>query len=1422
MTFCAASPMELTPKPSLRPALHVPLELHGRGEDLGSLSRALAEVRQARSPKVIVVTGAAGVGKSALVRAAFAGPQGKGLLRLEGKALAEPSPRPFGALLRAFRQAIRSESALQNAEAFAFAVQEARTLAGPIVDTMLPELTADWFAEGAPEAAPAQGVRDGAKSLFPQAFAMLLRAVASAETPRAICFDDLQWADEATLELLVAVLADPRPLPLLLVATCRNDDEPSRRALRLFLERLGTVRVEPTQLALGPLAPAGCAAYAAEALESDPATTRLLAEQLHARTGGNPLLVWQMLHESFDNGTLVFERQASQWRLEPSGLRTAEEDPLAFLRRSMAALDGKTAALLGRAACVGASFQAGFLADVFGVSSGEVRAALHEAAAATLLRLNGEEACFAHDRVLEVAHELLSPPEREEAHLAIGLALLGRGGRATTDHLFDAVDQLNLGAGCAPASLHEKLAAVNLRAALLARETGGCRSALVYARSGLAQLPGRPAEVSVNTRFELRLIIAHCLTSAGEHAEGEVHLTALEAEPLAPVQRARVYHLRCMALMARGAYAEAVRSGLAVLATMGVHLPSEPTQAQLEEHLGKVRDALAGRPPEVLLSLPLLDDETLEASFSVLSSLSLPAAAVDVRLMFLTAAWILKRSLWYGVSGATPLAAAFFGYALVAHSRAYDDAYAFGALAVQLMGRLAPERDHSLILNLFADFVSVWRRPLRESRELGREGVRAAERVADPILAGIHRTHLSFQPLLSGEPLGSAARIISAQLDLVRNAPVPYGLACHEWALRFVECLQARTPAELERFAASEQDSGLRARLEAEVTGGAAYARAFLAWAALLCGEPATALLHVREYATSDENNNVRPGYFLPDLELWHCVAAAWRWPQAPEAEKEGLVAQARQSAEVLAAWAAGCPENFAHKHHLAAAEVARLDGDAKQALKLYEEAAASARDGDFPHVEGLACERLADYLETLGLPALADAVWVRARDVYVRWEAHAKVAQLDLRRAAPLCPLLERRRSEAPVSCAALASAARAQALASVRAAQRIARSLAPEDVVEATLRLVLETVSATRAAFCTTSEAGLLLCATAAATSDEPRLDVRSPPSPLDGANLPLLVVRAASQGRALLLSGREPPAEFAADPYFSTSAPRTVLCLPLRAEEVVCGVLYLENARVADAFPADQREVLELVATQAALSLENAQRHADLLGAQARFAGTLQELQRVSSQMAEAEDNERRQLARDLHDAVGQGLWSVVHSLRGLTASAPRPEAVAAAVGEALAELERTSAEVRTVTFDLYPTMLDDLGLAAALRGHVARFAGSLEVSVEEQGTAPKLSPERAGFLFRAVKELLANTRKHARARGALVALRWGERGVRITVADDGCGFDPAAILSPGSAHGLGLINLRERTAHLGGRLSLESEPGVGTRAILEVPH
>lgn len=219
--------------------------------------------------------------------------------------------------------------------------------------------------------------------------------------------------------------------------------------------------------------------------------------------------------------------------------------------------------------------------------------------------------------------------------------------------------------------------------------------------------------------------------------------------------------------------------------------------------------------------------------------------------------------------------------------------------------------------------------------------------------------------------------------------------------------------------------------------------------------------------------------------------------------------------------------------------------------------------------------------------------------------------------------------------------------------------------------------------------------------------------------------------------------------------------------------------------------------------------------------QLAQDAREMQQLSRQILQAQEDERYRLARELHDEAAQSLTSLLVHIR-LLERAKDPVEAQHHVQELRELTARALEDVRRVALDLRPTILDDLGLAAALEWRVDEFnkLEGVRATITVTDLDRRLPRETELVLYRVGQEALSNVSRHAAASEVKVTLRRDERHCVLEVADNGKGFDPLWV-NPQTGHGLGLVGMRERVAMVGGELEVTSRPGAGARITARVP-
>jgi len=319
---------------------------------------------------------------------------------------------------------------------------------------------------------------------------------------------------------------------------------------------------------------------------------------------------------------------------------------------------------------------------------------------------------------------------------------------------------------------------------------------------------------------------------------------------------------------------------------------------------------------------------------------------------------------------------------------------------------------------------------------------------------------------------------------------------------------------------------------------------------------------------------------------------------------------------------------------------------------------------------------------------------------------------------------------------------------------------------------------------------------------------------------ANLPLgegIAGLVAQQGETLVVADMSQDSRVSRRAAVAEEGIKAFVAVPLKSKEKIVGVLNI-TSQEARQFSRQEVDLLTAMGHQLGIAIENAELYREL---QFKEQIRTELLRRIIS----AQEDERRRVARELHDVTSQALATLGIRLEALTAArGPNGKDVEAILEEMKSLLATTSKDVHELIYNLRPSLLDDLGLPAALRSCARNSleAAGVEVHLEVAGPENRLPPQVEITIFRIAQEAITNIASHAHAQSAYISLEFKEKGVAVQIEDDGIGFDLSQVLQLASVkESVGLRGMEERAQLLGGTLSIDTKPGSGTRVTVEIP-
>jgi PAS domain S-box-containing protein len=1169
----------------------IPQNLYGREPERLRLLDTFERTAASGQAAWVLVSGHAGAGKSSLVHELHLPVVARRGYFILGKFDQYQRDIPYATFSQAFRELVLQLLSASDQEIFMWQQQLLGALEGngKLILDVIPEM--HMIIGEQPRPPRLSTVEE--RHRFQRVFRQFIKVIARPEHPLVLFLDDLQWADDASLALLEHLLTHAETRYLMVIGAYRDQEVEPSHLLPLKIVSISR-NLTPLHIVLAPLDQDALGRLVADTLHCGRDAAVPLARLVQQKTAGNPFFVSQFLQMLHRDGLLVFARDQAGWRWDMEKIEEARvtDNLVDLMTGQISELPQQTQNALKVAACLGNTFSIADLALIAGAPPSKLTAALGPALERRLiLPLAGTTSVFkrtdvcrwAHDRVQQAACSLIAADEIPHLHLTIGRCLLRVfSADRLADRLFDIVNHLNAAIGLlTDRAERTRVAELNLDVGRRAKASIAYGAALTYFNTGISLL-GSDWQRHYRLWFALQIERAECEVLTGDPGAANQHLVPLIDCARSLMDRMQAYRMKQVAGAFLGDYVTIVADETAALAACGFHIPADPTLADVSAARDRIEQLLGERPIEAIIDLPSMSDPEQEAALQIM-----PLSAYFNRRRFaVRTALMVEHCIRHGNCDAGAWYYSVYGaFVLAPLLDDYVNARRYTLAAAALMEKRGAHAYKGKILHCVAS-TAFWTESIDHAIAGYTLTMQACEEVHDTHVAGINGNILLFAMLLRGDALAKVYDASEPIYEFTGNAKYRDEFDNVVLIRQFIKRLQGRTHA-----CSTFDDEGFdEARFVAGLTKDRGTQIVVSYWIVSL----------VASYVFGDYTQAMRAGeqanamrddighVSARDIHLYRALTLAAVYEQGNADEKaqwmEALLGHQRK----IRCWAQVNPGTFGCNEALVSAEIARLGGRMEEAARLYDQSLECAKRGGFIRDEALAYEVAARFYQQRGFSALADLYLRQAHAGYRRWGADGKVRQLEASHA--------RLRAALNADEPAAPDGPPLDLLSIVQASQAISSEIIPERLLDRLMRTVIESAGAQKGCLLLVEQGHLSLALHAGVNGDG--LQVSSGASAALAALCPVSLLTYVRRSRArVILADAAEPNTFSSDPYLKAQRPRSVLCLPILRQATLLGMLYLENNLVTHAFTADQLTVLELLASQAAISLETARLYADL---------------------------------------------------------------------------------------------------------------------------------------------------------------------------------------------------------------------------------
>jgi len=1238
-------------------------ELYGRNKAIEQLEQALGNAIQ-KTPSIVLIEGDAGMGKSSLPM------QLQRTIVDVGGYLAtacfdDSERRPYAGISR-LCDGLVDQLLCEGQESCERWQAQLRERIGPIARALVE--VAPNLAHLLPETPKLSKLGpEEARRRLALAFGRFLEVIGRPEHPLVLFLDDLQWADSGSLFLLERLFTEQRSAMLVIASTpLRSEATPSAAGSRWerALSNIKALGIPLASIRLDPLSIEEAASMLASALGCERFKALSLARFICERTNSSPDSIQQYACFLAESGLLTNSIDEG-WRWDPEELASAgvPENTLEVLSRKLAALDPSHAHMLAMASCIGHEFSLDALVGISEVERGTLEAWLLDWVRMGLLAPSPVGFRFVHRQLADAAQARIERRQRQEISLRVARYRF----RATPPdelrhHVFEIADHLNHALELLDAKDRAVALQVDIDAGAAAVDRGDGRTASDYlslARK-LAESPN--VELGDSQRIALYFQSAQACILQNELGAAQTYFDKLREIEMPALARASIDSRHIYMFVAGGDFESATRTGLEILRRQGWRVSRNPSRLWLEFTTCLTRAMLKrltvercsyrtggtftpiGLRERLLLRLMRWvsgspSAERLNARLVVSSAMISSAHRVAPMVAMANMDHLVRSAFVSGFRSASVTLAAFALTGGILTER-MDVARRCAELAEGLQGETPASLQYRLLYTLYG-MVLPWLRNQREALEPLRRAETLALESGDYDYATL--TVFARGRLLWA--LGNPIRIVEDEfqrlLDLARRVGSTDMLRL---AAQFLAAIEEISGSSASRHSEDSIEFG-------DAGYGSIWQQRYVQLAQTGVDYALGRHARVVERGAAIEANafqEVAGASLVCEFYLYLGLSAGAVWDDEKAPRRRGKLRRLLDRCiERLTKFTGACAHNFEHQLILLQAERDRVRRQYAKATRGYERAAALAGERGFLHHASFADERCARFLIQQGQVRAAFGLVQSALAFARSWGADARVAMLE-QSFAPLfaqLPIALTTTAPKPEASAAhgsnsLTTTDTIDLTAVMRSSAAISSEVELEAILERVMETAIEHAGAQRAVLVVATDESLHVAAVSRIGEPVQVLEGR----PLRGAEdlIPVSLVQyVARTRRSVVLCDAAHEGAFTDSPYILQHGARSILCVPVVRQNRLVAILYLENELVSQVFTDDRVEVLQLVSTQAAISLDNARLYRELTSVNADLE------ERVTARTVEL--RHARDEARDATRAKSDFLAAMSHEIR-----------------------------------------------------------------------------------------------------------------------------------------------------------------------------
>ena len=1229
------------------PMFKVSHRIYGRDTEISALNESLNLADRGESV-LALIAGNSGVGKTSLVREVHKSSVHRKGFYISGKFERLQQDIPYSGFIQAFQEII-DQILMESKDRVAIWKEKILNRIGPngkIIVDVIPQME---HMIGQQKPAPRLPPSESANR-FNTVFQNFVGVFCQKERPLIIFLDDLHWADSASLQLLRILVTSPDIRYLLILGAYRENEVDAFHPLQRLIDELEESNIKARIIYLKPLNKKHVGYMVSDTLNSERKETQSLAHLVYEKTNGNPFFVNEFLKTLYQKNHTYFDFQFGRWIWDLDEIMKAgiADNLVKLMTDKIQRLSKTGQKVLKLAACIGNHFSLGSLAEVNEHSPFETLGELRESISEGLVLALSEEFRytlfneenrsgvsnlsfkFLHDRVQQAAYSLLSSRQKQRLHLKIGRLLLKKSIKEQMDErICEITDHLNRGRALLndQKEIYE-LAGLNLEAGKKAKTSIAYESALRYITAGMEMLSGNCWQDQYELTLSLHLEGAEAayLSSDFSRARDLNRYALMKARTV--LDRVKVYEIIIQSFIVQNQYQEAIDTASKILNQLGVFLPRNPGRLRILLGLIKTKMVLHGINIDDLYKLPQMTDPYKLAAMRILMGVFNPFYK-SIREMFPSIAFrMVILSVKYGNSDISPFAYALYGLLLGLIGEIVPG-YRFGSFALDLFEKYYTRELTAKMYNVFFVLIKKWKAHLREALDPLLEAYQKGLETGDLEWAALAVRGYCLQLFFTGRNLETVSREIAKYcetLQKIKQYNTLHNLMLiRQSTLNLMGRDEDKTCLKGESFNEEEMLPVLIDANDTDTIAGIRFHKAMLCY---LFEDYSAAIENFKEI---EKHRETRGQFgFVLEARFYYSLILLAVYPEMKGAEQKRTMKNVVSYQKMMRRGAEHAPMNYLHKWYLIEAERDRVLGKDMEAMEYYEQAIKGAQKYEYIQEEALSNELAARFYLIRKKKKIAAAYMKEAYSCYRRWGAYAKAKDLENNYGYLLTPDHETVTKVKGSFTAAYDQAGikleELDLTTVLKASQVISGEILLGALLEKMMKIVIEVSGAERGLLILEKEGRYFI----EAEGDAGKINLLQNMEATGSGKLSHAVINyVISTKESVILNDAAEEELFQKDQYITQIRPRSLLCAPIIHQVKLKGAIYLENNLSGGVFTEERVEIVKLIASQTAISLENAVLFRSLLE-------DIEKRKKIEHELRRAEE-----MARSLLDAMRDSL-------------------------------------------------------------------------------------------------------------------------------------------------------------------------------------